>query len=99
MTGPAGDRYRGWWRITSCDAPAELVFEDGFADETGAPDSTMPVTMTRVSLVPREGGGTAMVIESTFASAEAMERLVAMGVVEGLSAALAQTDALLTSPG
>jgi len=95
MTGPEGDRHWGWWRVTSSDAPWVLVFEDGFADDTGAPDPGMPVTTARVSLERTDGGGTRMVIESTFASLEAMERLVSMGMEEGMRAALGQTDEVL----
>jgi uncharacterized protein YndB with AHSA1/START domain len=95
MTGPEGDRHWGWWRIVSVEPPSSLVFEDGFADETGAPDPSLPTTMTRVTLRPRDGGGTRMVIESTFPTLEVMEQMLAMGVEEGMGAALGQTDAIL----
>ena len=98
MTGPEGDRLWGWWRVTSNDAPTELLFEDWFADDTGAPDPGMPFTMTRVSLERTASGGTRMVIESTFASTEAMERLVEMGMEEGIRAAVGQIDAIIASP-
>jgi uncharacterized protein YndB with AHSA1/START domain len=98
MTGPEGDRHWGWWRITSSDAPTELVFVDGFADGSGSPDPGMPTTTTTVSLHASDAGGTSMVIESTFASLEAMEQLVAMGMVEGMRAALGQTDGILAAP-
>jgi hypothetical protein len=35
MTGPEGDRHRGWWRVIAVDAPRALEFEDGFADDDG----------------------------------------------------------------
>ncbi len=95
MTGPAGDKPHGWWRITAVDAPRRLEFEDGFADDSGAPDPTMPRMTMRVTLDDRPGGGTRMVIVTTFPSAEAMEQLIAMGMEEGLSGAMGQIDALL----
>lgn len=95
MTGPGGDRHRGWWRITAVEAPHRLEFEDGFADPDGVPLADMPVTSARVELVPLPDGGTRMTIASTFASAEAMEQLLGMGMEEGLRAAVGQTDALL----
>jgi uncharacterized protein YndB with AHSA1/START domain len=98
MTGPEGGRHWGWWRIASSDAPTALVFEDGFADDTGAPDSGMPVTATRVSLEPRDGGGTRMVIEASFASVQAMEQLLSMGMDVGMRMALEQTDEILAAP-
>jgi len=38
MTGPGGDRHRGWWRVRAVEPPRFLEFEDGFADEAGNPD-------------------------------------------------------------
>jgi hypothetical protein len=36
-----------------------------------------------------------MAVQSTFASAEAMERMLAMGMEEGMKQALGQIDAIL----
>jgi hypothetical protein len=49
-----------------------------------------------MSLQDRVEGGVVMTIETTFPSAESMEQLVAMGMEEGLDAALGQIDAILT---
>lgn len=95
MTGPEGDTPRGWWRVRSVDAPHRLEFEDGFADEVGDPDSAMPTMVIGVTLTESSGGGTRMVIEATFPSAQAMEQLMAMGMEEGMSLALGQIDGLL----
>lgn len=97
MTGPEGDTPHGWWRVLAVDAPNSLEFEDGFADETGAPNADLPVTTTRVSLQEKQGGGTRMVLESTFPSKEAMEQIISMGMEEGITAAMGQMDALLGS--
>lgn len=95
MTGPEGDRHRGWWRITAVDAPHRLEFEDGFADPDGVPSPDMPQISVRVGLASLPDGGTRMTITSTFPSPEAMEQLLTMGMEEGLVAAVGQTDALL----
>ena len=55
----------------------------------------MPVTEMVVELSEREGGGTSVLITSTFPSVEAMEQMIAMGMEEGLSAAMGQMDAIL----
>src|SRR3712207_6090822 len=39
MTGPGGDRHRGWWRVRVVEPPRLLEFEDGLADEAGNPRS------------------------------------------------------------
>ena len=95
MTGPEGDKPHGWWRVTAVDAPRRLEFEDGFADDSGAPDPKMPSMTMVVTLDDRPGGGTRMVIVTTFPSAEAMEQLITMGMEEGMTAAMGQIDALL----
>ena len=95
MTGPEGDKYHGWWRVIDVDAPRRLVVEDGFADEFGQPQAGMPVTVLEVAIADRTEGGVAMTMTSTFASAEAMEQVLAMGMEEGLMAAMGQIDTIL----
>jgi uncharacterized protein YndB with AHSA1/START domain len=95
MTGPEGDRHRGWWRVIAVDAPRRLEFEDGFADEDGNPSPDMPTTVARVSLSEGAAGGTTMVIETTYPSLEAMEQMASMGMEEGIRQAVGQIDALL----
>jgi uncharacterized protein YndB with AHSA1/START domain len=94
MTGPDGEKAHGWWRFRAVDAPHALELEDGFADDSGTPDPTMPTTVSRVELVATDGG-TRMTITSRFPSAEAMEQMAAMGMVEGMTEALGQVDAIL----
>jgi uncharacterized protein YndB with AHSA1/START domain len=96
MTGPEGDKHGGWWRVLAVDAPRSLEIEDGFADDTGAPNPDMPVTTMRVVL-SEEGAITKMVMTSTFPSSEAMEQLISMGVEEGLRAAMSQMDGILAA--
>jgi len=94
MTGPEGDRHRGWWRVTSVDPPASLEFTDGFADEDGAPADGMPVMTVTMRLTEREGG-TRMELRSFFETREQMEQVLAMGALEGLREAVGQMDTLL----
>jgi uncharacterized protein YndB with AHSA1/START domain len=99
MTGPEGDRHRGRWRVRAVDPPRALEFEDLFADADGHPRLDMPTGVVRVALAELPGGGTQMDITTTWASAEAMERMLAMGTDVGMTAALGQMDALLALPG
>lgn len=95
MTGPGGDKHRGWWRVLSVEAPRRLSVEDGFADAEGNPLAEMPTTRMHVSIDATAEGGAEMVIRSEFPTLEALERLLAMGMLEGLKAAVGQIDALL----
>jgi len=95
MTGPEGDKHRGWWRVLAAEPPHRLEFDDGFADDGGNPDPALPTTRAVVTLEEQAGGRTRMQITSTFPSKEAMEQLLAMGMEEGISAAIGQIDQLL----
>ena len=95
MTGPDGERFHGWWEVRAVDPPHRIELLDGFADDNGAPKDDMPTTTMVVTLTERDGGGTLLAIESRFPSREAMEQLVAMGMDEGIVAAIGQIDAIL----
>jgi uncharacterized protein YndB with AHSA1/START domain len=95
MTGPEGDKHRGIWRVTAVDPPTSLKFTDAFADSDGRPKADRPAHNVTVRLTERDGG-TRMEMKSTFESREDMDKLVDMGMVEGLQEAIAQMDALLT---
>jgi uncharacterized protein YndB with AHSA1/START domain len=96
MTGPEGDTSRGMWRVTAVDPPTSLEFTDAFADADGTPIADMPTHWVTVRLIERDGG-TRMEMHSRFESREDMERLVDMGMVEGLQQAVSQMDALLAA--
>jgi uncharacterized protein YndB with AHSA1/START domain len=94
MTGPEGDKYHGWWQITSVDPPRALEFTDGFADQDGAPLADMPTTKVQMRLTEHESGSR-MELRSAFDSREEMEKLVEMGMTEGMQQSVGQMDALL----
>lgn len=95
MTGPEGDQHHGWWRVLTVDAPDRLQFEDGFADQAGDPAHDMPTTITWVRLDEIPGGGTRMTLETKFPSPEAMNRMISMGMEEGITLAVGQIDGIL----
>jgi uncharacterized protein YndB with AHSA1/START domain len=94
MTGPAGEKSRGWWRITAIRAPHHLEFDDGFADGDGRPVPAMGSTHGVVTL-EAVGDRTRMTMVSTFENAGQMEQMLAMGMEEGLNEAVGQIDAVL----
>ncbi|MEU4608405.1 SRPBCC domain-containing protein [Kribbella sp. NPDC023972] len=96
MTSPEGEKYRGWWRLTSVNPPTSLEFVDGFADSDGKPVENMPVNTIRVQLSAHDGG-TRMELKSVFDSREQMDQLIGMGMAEGLEQAVSQIDALLAA--
>ena len=88
MTGPAGERSHGWWRIHSAAPPRSLAFTDGSADRQ------LPTTDIRVRLSEHEGG-TRMEVHATFGSREQMEQLEGLGAFETFREALGQMDDVL----
>ncbi len=96
MTGPEGDRPHGYWEVVEAEAPHRLVFRDGFANGDGTPNPDQSlITAMRVRIEDLGHGRTRMSIESVFQSSEAMERILSMGMQEGLTQAVGQIDALL----
>ena len=80
MTGPEGDKSRGYWEVLDVDPPRRLEVRDGFAGDNGEPNDAMP-TMTMVMTLAGAGSGrSVMTIETRFPSLEAMDQLVSMGM-------------------
>ena len=94
MTGPAGERSHGWWRVNSVHPPRSLEFRDGYASPDGTPSETTPTTAVRVSLSEIEGG-TRMELRFIFESLEHMEQLERGGAFEVFPQSVRQMDALL----
>jgi uncharacterized protein YndB with AHSA1/START domain len=94
MTGPDGTRAHGWWRFLAVEPHRRFEVEDGFAHDDGRPNDAMP-TMRMVYTFESTTTGSRFVSVTHFASVEAMEQLVAMGMMEGLQSALGQLDDVL----
>jgi uncharacterized protein YndB with AHSA1/START domain len=95
MTGPEGDEHKGYWNIVEVDPPTRLVFEDGFADDTGEPDDDLPTSRGEVTIERLDDTRTRMTIHSTFDSTADLEQVLAMGMEEGIRQAVSQIDGLL----
>jgi len=94
MTGPDGTISRGWFRFLAVEPLRRLEVEDGFGDETFTPNPDMPSMRTVFSFAPTDTGSR-FVSVTYFGSLEAMERLVQMGMMEGMKSAMGQIDAVL----
>ncbi|OBJ63125.1 SRPBCC family protein [Mycobacterium asiaticum] len=96
MTGPEGEKYAGYWNITAVDEPRSFSFDDGFADEDFNPNPDLPVS-TNVYTFAEHDGGTRATFVSTFSSAEALQQVLDMGVIEGATSAINQIDDLIAA--
>lgn len=95
MTGPSGEKSPNcFWECVAVEAPHRLEVTNGFALEDGSPDRAMPA-MTMVFTFEETPTGSRFTGVTRFRSIQDMEKLVAMGMVEGMSSALGQMDDLL----
>lgn len=74
--------------------PEKVVYTDTFSDEGGNTIEGMPSIEITILFVEKEGK-TSLVIRSQFASAEALQQVMDMGVVEGFDSQLNRLDDLL----
>lgn len=97
MTSPEGEKYFGFWDISEVNEPKGFSFEDGFAlDETFAPNPDLPVSRNTFSFMEADGSTRATFI-SSYATPEALQQVLAMGVEEGAALAINQIDDLLAA--
>jgi len=94
MTGPDGEKARGWWKFTAIDEPKSVEFEDGFSHDSGEPNDDMPQMRMRADIEATDKGSR-MTVTTYFRSTAEMEQLVGMGMVEGIIGAAGQIDGLL----
>lgn len=94
MTGPEGDVHRGYWEWLAVEPTRSFEVLDGFAGADGRPASDMPVTRM-VFAFERTERGSRVTTVSHFATSDDLERLLTMGVEEGLRLAMGQMDAVI----
>lgn len=96
MTSPEGEKFAGYWVVTTVDEPRSFSFEDGFSDLDFNPNPELPVS-TNVYTFTEHDGRTRATYVSTFASAEALQQVLNMGIIEGATTAINQIDGFLAS--
>ncbi|WP_029109198.1 SRPBCC domain-containing protein [Mycobacterium sp. URHD0025] len=94
MTDPDGNKYAGYWDITAVDEPTSFSFDDGFADADFKPNPDMPVSKNVYTFAEHDGGTRAVYV-ATYESADALQQVLDMGVVEGATLAINQIDDLI----
>ncbi len=95
MTGPDGMTSCGIWEVVDVDAPRSFSVIDRFADADGVANLAMPATHMTMRFEETEQGSR-MTAVSTFEALEALEQLIGMGMLEGMRAAMAQIDVVLS---
>jgi hypothetical protein len=93
-TPPDGDKHAGYWAITTVAEPVGFTFDDGFAHLDFTPNDELPVGRCEYRFAAHDGGTRATYV-STYATAEGLQQVLDMGVVEGASSAINQIDDLV----
>ena len=94
MTSPEGERFHARWEFAEVEEPHRIVVLDSFADAQGEVDSSMGTgRMTFTFESTAEGSRyTAVSANETL---ENLEKVLAMGQVEGMTQAIGQLDTVL----
>jgi uncharacterized protein YndB with AHSA1/START domain len=94
MLGPNGELSHGKTTYSEIVEPERIAGTDEFVDADGNPIPDMPATVLVFTFSERDGK-TTLSSRATFASAEDVETVVAMGMVEGLTQTWDRLEALL----
>lgn len=101
MTGPEGDRSCGYWEWLRVDGPesradghASFEVRDGFAHEDGTKNTELPNMHMTFAFAPT-ALGSRLTISTHFTSLDELEQLTAMGMEEGMRAAMEQISAVV----
>jgi uncharacterized protein YndB with AHSA1/START domain len=96
MAGEEGERHDSTWEVIAADPPRHLELRDADVDDDGRPNDDNAMTAMVITIEEQAGGGAAMAIRTHFDSLAGMERVLAMGIEEGMRMVLSQMDAVLS---
>jgi uncharacterized protein YndB with AHSA1/START domain len=94
MTGPDGDTSAGFWEWLSVDPGRSFEVRDGFAAPDGQPNDAMPSMRMRFTF-EETANGSRVTTTTAFSSLPDLEKVLEMGIEEGMTAAMGQMDAVL----
>jgi uncharacterized protein YndB with AHSA1/START domain len=94
MNGPDGEVHWSCADYIQIDPMNFFEGKDGFTDENGIINPSLPVMIWRVNMKPI-GQTTEVTVEITFPSKEAMDQTIQMGFKEGFTMAHGNLDELL----
>jgi uncharacterized protein YndB with AHSA1/START domain len=89
-----GQKHWGLLIFEVIDEPNRIEAQDRFANEDGSVDESMPAQKFIIEFV-EENGKTRLISRSVADTAEGLETLVKMGMVEGFSSQLNKLESLL----
>src|SRR5664279_4253230 len=94
MTGPDGDVSRGYWEWLTVDELKGFEVRDGFANPDGTANQQMP-SMRMSFAFEATPSGSRVSTTTYFNSLDELDKLLGMGMEQGMSEAMGQMDAVL----
>lgn len=94
MTSPQGEKSYAGWEFLSIDPPSSFTVLDQFLDADGNAVDGLPASRMVFTAEPT-ASGSRLTNVTYFTSAESLEQILAMGVVEGATMAINQLDRVL----
>lgn len=94
MVGPDGTEAWGLATYEEIDEPNKIVYRDSFSDAEGLIDPTLPQNTTTITFDETDGK-TTLTLHGVFDSPEDREKVVKMGMIEGMKDTLLQLENLL----
>lgn len=94
MTGPEGDSHGGYWEWLVVEPLRAFEVRDGFTTPDGEPDAGMP-SMRMQFVFEETENGSRVTTTTFFNSTEELEKLLQMGMDEGMRQAMGQMDDVL----
>jgi uncharacterized protein YndB with AHSA1/START domain len=94
MTSPEGEKFYGRWDFEEIEQPLRIVARDAFADAEGEIDTSVPTGRMTLTFESTSGGSRLTTVSAS-PTAEALEQVIAMGQVEGMTQAFGQLDTVL----
>jgi len=96
MTSPEGEKYYGYWKVQEVAEPHRFTFADGFADEKFTPSTELPESQN-VYVFDSHADGTRVTFVAQYETAEGLQQVLDMGMMEGATSAISQIDELLAA--
>jgi uncharacterized protein YndB with AHSA1/START domain len=96
MKGPDGMESWGKAVYHEIVAPERIIYTDYFSTPEGTPVEGMPEATVTVEFIEQDGK-TLLKNTAVYQSAEARDKVLAMGIQEGVNETFARLDALLAS--
>lgn len=94
MRGPQGEESWGKAFYHEIVAPERIVYTDYFADKDGNPNEKAPAPLVTLTFVD-EGGKTRLMNHAKYPTADDLNTVLKMGMIEGMSQTFDRLDALL----